>query len=40
MAMGDRQPVRRRHKLTAEVKATVERYDREGLSFLDMIPSR
>jgi hypothetical protein len=39
MAIGDRQPVRRRHRLKAEVKPKVERNNRAGLSFLNMNPS-
>jgi hypothetical protein len=39
MAMGERQPVRRRLRLKAEVKAKAARNDRDGLSFLNVIPS-
>jgi hypothetical protein len=39
MAMGERQPVSRRHRLKAEVKAKVERNNRAGLGILNMNPS-
>jgi hypothetical protein len=36
MAMGERQPVRRRHRQKAEGKAKIERNNPDGSNFLNM----